>query len=186
MKIVVSITGASGVIIGLRLLEELAKINNDLSAIITENANDVIEHELEHTYSIPENVTLFSEFDQTAPFNSSSHPLDAMIIAPCSMKTLAAIASGYSHSLVTRSAENVLRTRKKLILLPRETPFSETALENMLRLHRAGAIMFPPNVAYYHHPRTVDDITNFFIGKILDLLNVPNQLYQRWNATEFE
>jgi len=102
------------------------------------------------------------------------------VIVPCSMKTLAAIATGYADSLIVRAADNTLRMRRPLIIAPRETPLSASALKNMLRLRHDGAIIFPLNAAFYHHPQTIHDITNFFVGKILDILGIPNQLYQRW------
>lgn len=180
MRIVVAITGASGVIIGFRLLEELTSRDHSLYGIVTNNARQVIQHELGPDFKYPSTVTYYEEADQQSPLNSSSFIVDGMIIAPCSMKTLAAIAIGYSNSLVVRAADNVLRTRSKLIIVPRETPLSGSALNNMLNLHHEGAIIFPPMVAYYHHPQTIEDITNFFVGKILDLLGIPNDLYRRW------
>jgi len=182
MKILVAMTGASGAAIGFRLLEELSATRHTIYGIISENARQVIRHELGVNVK-PPSVVYYDEFDQMAPFNSSSFLLDAMVIAPCSMKTLAAIASGYSHSLITRTAENVLRVRSKLILMPRETPFSTIALENMTKLSQNGAIILPPTVAYYHKPEEVNDMTKFFVGKVLDMLKIPNQLYRRWGLS---
>lgn len=180
-KIAVAITGASGVIIGFRLLEELIANKKEVFGIITENARAVIKHEIGNKFQYPPDVTYFDNTDILAPLNSSSFLLDALVVAPCSIKTLAAIASGYSDCLVTRVAENVLRTNSKLIIVPRETPLSSSALKNMLHLRNEGAIVFPPAVAYYNNPQNVEDITNFFVGKILDLLQIENELYQRWN-----
>jgi 4-hydroxy-3-polyprenylbenzoate decarboxylase len=180
MKIVVAITGASGVIIGFRLLEELAQKGRSVYGIISENAKAIITHELGENFKYPSQIIYYNDNNIMAPLNSSSFKLDAMIVAPCSMKTLAAIATGYSHTLITRTAENIIRTNSKFILIPRETPLSATALKNMLHLRREGAIIFPPAVAYYHQPKSIDDITNFFVGKILDLLDIENDLYQRW------
>jgi 4-hydroxy-3-polyprenylbenzoate decarboxylase len=182
MKITVAITGASGVIIGIRLLEELVKDKHTVYGIITKNARLVLTHEIEEKYDLPSNVQYFEEDDQYSELNSSSFLLDAMVIAPCSLKSLAAIANGYTNTLVVRAAENVLRTGSKLIVVPRETPLSASALENMLRLKNQGAIVCPPIVAYYHQPQNVNDITNFFVGKILDLLGIENTLYNRWNG----
>ncbi|MBD3289090.1 UbiX family flavin prenyltransferase [candidate division KSB1 bacterium] len=179
MKILIAMTGASGAAIGFRLLEELSATRHTIYGIISENARWVIRHELGENAK-PPSVVYYDEYDQMAPFNSSSFLLDAMVITPCSMKTLAAIASGYSHSLITRTAENMLRVRSKLILMPRETPLSTIALDNMTKLSREGAIILPPTVAYYHKPEVIDDITKFFVGKILDILKIPNQLYRRW------
>lgn len=177
---VVGITGASGVIIGNRLIEELLARNFKVIGIITENGSKVIQHELGNNYALPPDAHYFDEQNGAAPINSSSFLIDGMVIAPCSMKTLAAIANGYSSNLITRAADNQLRTGRQLVLVPRETPLSTAHLENMLKLKQAGAIICPPMAAYYHNPQSVEDITNFFVGKILDLLHIENDLYQRW------
>lgn len=182
MKILVAITGASGVIIGVRLIEELITIDCSLFGIISNNAFPVIHHEIGNRPSFSDKIQFFQEDDLHAPFNSSSFLLDAMVIAPCSMKTLAAIAAGYSHNLIVRAAENMLRMKSMLILMPRETPLSAAALENMSKLQHQGAIILPPIVGYYHHPQRVEDMTNFFVGKVLDLLKIPHHLYDRWNS----
>ena len=179
-KFVVGITGASGVIIGIRLIEELLARNFEVMGIVTENAGKVIQHELGNNFILPSPARYFDEHDGSAPVNSSSYLIDGMVIAPCSMKTLAAIAHGYASNLIVRAAENQLRTNRSLILVPRETPLSLSHLENMISLKQAGAIICPPMSAYYHHPKSVDEMTNFFVGKILDLLNIPNDLYLRW------
>jgi len=179
-KIGVGITGASGVVIGIRLIEELIQKSIEVISVITENAQQVIKHELNNNFKLPLKAQFFDEFDSSAPFNSSSFIIESMVIAPCSMKTLSAIANGYTYNLITRAADNQLRTQRSLILVPRETPLSASHLENMLKLKRAGAIICPPMAAYYHHPESVNDMTDFFVGKILDLLNIPNRLYKRW------
>lgn len=181
-KICIGITGASGVVIGIRLIEELIHKNINVISIITENAQHVIHHELNKDFKLPSTVQLFNEHDVSAPVNSSSILIDSMVIVPCSMKTLAAIANGYAFNLIARAADNQLRTGKKLIVVPRETPLSTSHLENMLKLNRAGAVICPPMAAYYHHPKSVDDMTDFFVGKILDLLGIQNELYRRWEA----
>lgn len=180
-KYIIGITGASGCIIGIRLMEELLNRNFSLISIITTNAYKVIEHELGAKFQVPRNVQYLDEHNFLAPVTSSSFLVEGMVITPCSMKTLAAIANGYADNLVARAADNQLRTGRPLILVPRETPLSVSHLENMIKLKQAGAIICPPMVAYYHHPQTIDEMTNFFVGKILDLLNIPNELYKRWN-----
>ena len=181
MKVAVAITGASGVILGFRFIEELKSRHHIPYVIISENAKIVIKHELGQKFQMPSDVKYFTENDAFSPLNSSSFLLDAMVIIPCSMKTLSAVARGYANTLITRTAENVLRTDSKLIIVPRETPLSSSALENMLHLRREGAIIFPPAIAYYHKPKTISDITDFFVGKILDLLKIKNDLYNRWD-----
>jgi len=176
----VAITGASGAIIGIRLIEELLKNRIDVLSIISKKGRNVIHAELGDEFPLPTNVHYFSEDDENSPFNSSSFLLDAMVVAPCSMKTLAGIASGFSSNLIMRAADVQLRTNRPLILSPRETPLSAPNLKNMLDARNAGAIMCPPMAAYYHRPTTIDDMTDFFVGKILDLLGITNSLYQRW------
>ncbi|MDZ7333315.1 MAG: UbiX family flavin prenyltransferase [candidate division KSB1 bacterium] len=180
--VVVAVTGASGVVVGLRLMEQLRDHDISVIGIVSHHAIRVIEHELGSDYAMPQGIEFYDESDASAPINSSSHPAASMIIAPCSMKTLSAIAHGYTANLITRAADNQLRTGRQLILAPRETPLSIAHLENMLILKRAGAIIFPLMIAYYHHPNTITDITDFLVGKILDLLNIPNDLYQRWGS----
>ncbi|MBN1154502.1 UbiX family flavin prenyltransferase [candidate division KSB1 bacterium] len=180
MRYIVCITGASGVIIGFRLIQELLTRNLQVHVVITPNARKVITVELGDHYTLPSGAYYHDEEDSFAPLNSSSFLFQAAIIVPCSIKTLSSIANGFSNSLTTRIAENALRTRSTLIVVPRETPLSASALENMLSLRRDGAIIFPPSIAYYHRPTTVEDVTDFFVGKILDLLQIPNDLYRRW------
>ena len=180
MRYVVCITGASGAIIGFRLIQELLSRDLEVHAVITSNARRVIEAELGESYSYPTGAFYYEDDDSNASLNSSSFVFKTAVIVPCSLKTLSSIAHGCSHSLTTRIAENALRTRAGLIIVPRETPLSAAALENMLALRKDGAIIFPPSVAYYHLPKTVEDITDFFVGKLLDLLSIPNDLYRRW------
>jgi len=183
MKYIVCITGASGVTLGFRLIDELLTGKHDVHVVITSNADDVITHELGKNFQYPKGATYYKDDDSNAALNSSSFTFDAAIVVPCSLKSLSSIATGFSHTLTTRVAENALRTRSTLIIVPRETPLSASALENMLALRRDGAIIFPPIVAYYHLPETVDDMTDFFIGKLLDLLGISNELYKRWNQS---
>jgi len=116
-----------------------------------------------------------------APLASGSNPPDAMVICPCSMGSLAAIAGGLSDNLIERAADVVLKEGRKLILVPRETPFSIIHLENMLRLARAGAVILPPSPGFYHHPQTVADLVDFVVARVLDQLALPHQLMPRWS-----
>jgi 4-hydroxy-3-polyprenylbenzoate decarboxylase len=180
MKIVVAITGASGVAIGARLLSVLTESNqHTVHLILSQGAKAVIAHELDAEVSLPADHS-WGPDELYAPIASSSCAPDAMVVAPCSMKTLSSIAHGYAADLIGRSAEIMLRMGRPLILMPRETPLSLPAIENMRLARLAGAIILPPMVAYYPRPQTVDEVTDFFAGKVLDLLSLEHDLYRRW------
>ena len=140
--------------------------------------------ELETPYSVRD-VSALADYchnpaDQSATISSGSFRTDGMIIIPCSMKTLAGIRAGYAEGLVGRAADVVLKEGRKLVLVPRETPFSMIHLENMLRLSRAGAVILPPNPGFYHHPESVGELVDFVVARILDQVAVPHSLMQRW------
>ena len=182
MELVVALTGASGVAIGVRLLEVLAEDGgHQVHALVSRGAEAVISHELGSDVHLPA-AYRWDVQDFSAPIASSSRAPEAMVVAPCSMKTLSAVANGYSANLVTRTAENLLRMGRPLILMPRETPLSLPAIENMRRARLAGAIILPPVVAYYPGPQTIQELTDFFVGKVLDLLNLQHSLYRRWGT----
>jgi 4-hydroxy-3-polyprenylbenzoate decarboxylase len=178
MRFVVAITGASGAVMAVRLLEELA--SHEVHLVVTREACRVINHELGDP-AMPA-TRRYEADDLDAPLASSSYLVDAVVVIPCSMKTLSAIAHGYTDNLVTRAADNALRTGRRLILVPRETPLSLAAIENMRAACLAGAVILPPAVAYYFAPQTVDDVTDFFVGKALDVLGLPHDLYRRWSG----
>ena len=177
MKIILGITGASGVCLGVRLVEALR--DHDVSVIVTKAAWQIMDHEMDSRPAF-EGATLYAEDDFSAPCASGSSHFDAMAVIPCSMKTLAGIAHGYSATLVMRAADNALRTNRRLVLVPRETPLSLPALENMAHLRAAGAIILPPVLAFYHQPKTIADIMNYVVGKTLDAMGIDNDLFTRW------
>lgn len=182
MKIIVGITGASGVIYGIRLLEELKKKNIETHLIISSIAEDIIEYET--SYSV-ENVKKNADFnyaenDLNAIINSGSFKFDATIIIPCSMKTLSAISNGYADNSITRVADVTLKERRTLILVPRETPLRTVHLENMTKISKEGGIILPAMPGFYHKPETIDNQINFILGKILDVLNINNNLFTKW------
>jgi 4-hydroxy-3-polyprenylbenzoate decarboxylase len=175
MNIVVAITGASGSVVGVKLIEELKKMNFNVIVLISEVGEKVLKEETDFELKPDYDVN-----DIAVPVASSSNKIDAFIICPCSMKTLSAIANGYTNNLIIRLADIQLKMRRKLILCPRETPYNLMHVENMQRIILAGGIVMPLNVAYYFKPKTLDDINNFFIGKILDCLDIKNNLYKKW------
>ena len=182
MELVVAITGASGVAIGARLLAALTgQGGQQVHLIVSRGAEAVIGHELGAEVPLPADWRWQPE-DLSAPIASSSRAPQAMVVAPCSMKTLSAIAHGYADDLIGRAADMMLRLGRPLVLLPRETPLSLPAIENMRLAKLAGAVILPPVVAYYPQPRTIDDVTDFFVGKVLDVLGLEHDLYRRWRA----
>lgn len=204
--ICLALTGASGMPYGLRLLECLLAAGCRVQLLYSQAAQIVARQEmalelpsraadaraalLDHLADSlpaavnPENLQIYGREEWFAPVASGSNPPDAMVICPCSMGTLAAIAQGLADNLIERAADVVLKECRKLVLVPRETPFSVIHLENMLRLARAGAVIVPPSPGFYNHPQTVDDIVDFVVARILDQLAVPHTLMKRWGATD--
>ncbi|RLG20852.1 aromatic acid decarboxylase [Candidatus Micrarchaeota archaeon] len=176
MRVILGITGASGAPVALRLSEQLRK-NVELSIIVSEASKRVMKHELGHIIDFDYNA---SEID--ADIASSSNAPDALVVCPCSSKTLSSIANNYSDNLIGRVADIVLRTKGKLILCPRETPYSLPYVENLRKVLLSGAYVLPLNVAYYTKPKSIEDITDFFVGKVLDILGIENNLYKRWKS----
>lgn len=184
-KIIVAITGASGVVLGKRLIEFLKTKENKkeyyIHLIISKKAKEIAEYEgINFQNIIAAADEIHEEEDLNANISSSSHKVDAMVVVPCSMKTLAAIANGLGDNLISRSAENILKMNRKLIIVPRDTPLSLADIENMAKLKTAGAVIAPPNMAYYFNPTTVEEVTDFFVGKILDCLDIEHNLYKKW------
>jgi len=180
LDLIVAITGASGAAIGVRLLHVLAARDDvQVHLVVSDAARAVMALEMEGDVTLP-CTWQWQAADLAAPIASSSRAASAMVVAPCSMKTLSAIAHGYTADLVSRAAEIMLRLNRPLVLLPRETPLSLPAIENMRLARLAGAILLPPVVAYYPRPRTIDDVTDFFVGKVLDTLHLDHDLYPRW------
>lgn len=182
MKIVVGITGASGVIYGIKLLEELKKKNIETHLIISSIAEDIIEYETNYLVKDVKKTADFNydENDLNAIINSGSFKFDATIIIPCSMKTLSAISNGYADNSITRVADVTLKERRTLILVPRETPLRTVHLENMTNISKEGGIILPAMPGFYHKPETIDNQINFILGKILDVLNINNNLFTKW------
>ncbi len=184
MKIIVGISGASGVIYSVRLLEVLRELNITTYSIITNVAEKIINLELDKSLKYVKSLASrwYRNSDILAPISSGSFQIDGMVIVPCSMKTLGGIANGYSENLLLRAADVILKQRKPLILIPREMPLNLIHLENMTKLATAGAIIMPANPAFYHKPTNIDDLVNYVVGKILDLLGVKHNIYLRWRG----
>ena len=192
----VALTGASGMPYGLRLVECLIQAGARVYLLYSQAAHVVAKQEMDLTlpsrpqeaerffaerHSAKEGqLRVFGREDWFAPVASGSNPPDAMAICPCSMGTLAAVAAGLSDNLIERAADVMLKEGRKLVLVPRETPLSALHLEHMLKLSRAGAVILPANPAFYNRPKTLDDLVDFIVARVLDQLGVPQQLLRRW------
>ncbi len=193
--IIVALTGASGAIYGVRLIKTLLEADVHTMVILSRAARMVLSHEmnmdseelskeLTTRFSIDpakiENMEVFSSGDIAAPMASGSFVHKGMAVAPCSMKTLAAVASGFADNLISRSCDVCLKEKRPLILLPRETPFHAIHLENMTRVARAGGTIFPPNPSFYSRPSTIEELVDTVVARVLDHLGVEHDLSKRW------
>lgn len=182
-KIVVCVSGASGVLYTKRLLEVLKDDKNvKICLIVSNSAKEIIKHELDIT--IDDFIKLSNEYyennDFFSPIASGSNIFDAVVVVPCSMKTLSSIANGYSSNLICRVCDIALKEQRKLIIMPREMPFNAIHLENMLKLSKLGVSIMPPIPGFYNKPKTIDDIVDFVVGRLLDNLGIKNNLFKRW------
>jgi 4-hydroxy-3-polyprenylbenzoate decarboxylase len=185
VRLIVGMTGATGAVLGVRLLEQLSTMPEvESHLVISRWARSTIE--LETGLSVREVGALadvvYSPDDQGAAISSGSFRVDAMVIVPCSMKTLAGIRAGYANTLVGRAADVMLKERRPLVLVPRETPLSEIHLENMLALARMGVRIVPPMPAFYQHPSTVDEVVDHIAIRVLDQLDLPVPEASRWQG----
>lgn len=180
--IVVAITGASGVIYGIRLLKALNELNINSALVISDAGKVVIESETD--YSVNDVINLADNYydfnDLTSSINSGSFKFESLAIVPCSMKTLSSIANGYGANTITRVADVCLKERRKIVIVPRETPLRSAHIQNMLTLSQEGAVILPAMPGFYSAHDTVDDQINFVVGKILDSLKIENNLFERW------
>lgn len=188
--IVVGITGASGSIYAIRLIEELLKNHATVYVICTETGKKIINFEmnmnieqwiadLQKSYN---NLYLEDINNLFSPLASGSFPFDCMIILPCSMGTLAEISNGLAKNLLCRTADVALKENRQLIIVPRETPLNTIHLENMLTLSKMGVTILPAMPGFYHQPKTIDELVNFIIGKLLDMVGIENKLFNRWGS----
>ena len=194
--ITLALSGASGMAYGLRLLECLLTADLQVYLLVSQAAHIVAKQELgvalparpldlekqltESLQARDGQLRVFGREDWNAPVASGSNPADAMVVCPCSMGTLAAIAHGISDNLIERAADVMLKEQRKLILVPREAPFSTLHLENMLKLSKMNAVILPANPGFYHRPQSVEDIIDFVVARILDQLGIQHALMARW------
>jgi 4-hydroxy-3-polyprenylbenzoate decarboxylase len=182
--VVVGISGASGVIYGIRLLEVLAEMGWTTRLVMTEAARKIIEIETEENPIEVEMMAdrVYSARDFTASIASGSSTFDAMVVVPCSMRTLAGIANGVSDTLITRVADVCLKERRTLILVTRESPLNLVHLKNMVAATEAGAIILPPCPGFYSKPEKIEEMVDVVVGRVLDLLGAEHDLYNRWRT----
>lgn len=194
--IIVSITGASGAILGIRCIEELLNYNKNVVAIVSKSAWHIINYELKTDAHSIHDVVLMRQYinhdllinlkeyapdDFFAPIASGSIPVEATLVIPCSMKTVAAIVHGYADNLIHRVCDIALKEKRKLIIVPRETPMNTIHLSNLYTLSLYGVSIVMPVPAFYNFPKTIDDVIHFIVGRVLDLLDIHHTLYKRWN-----
>lgn len=183
-RLIVGITGATGVIFGVRLLEALQESDVETHLVLSKWAIQTIEHETPYT---AKQVRALADVDHVegnmgASISSGSFMTEGMVIAPCSMRSLAAIAHGTGDHLVHRAADVILKERRRLVLVAREMPLSDIHLENMLKLSRMGATIMPPMPAFYNHPATLDDMVDHVVARILDQFGIPAEFARRWEG----
>lgn len=188
--IIVGLTGASGSVYFLRLLDFLVQHEWNIHVVASEHGEQVLRHET--GMSLPEQVELWNaqkahvvledNNNLFSPIASGSHPCDAMVILPCSVSTMAEIANGITRTLLTRAADVMIKEKRRLTIVPRETPLSAIHLRNMLTLAELGVTVLPAMPGFYHHPETLDDLVHFVVGKTLDSLGIENDAFQRWNG----
>lgn len=188
MRIVVGITGSSSPQLGIRTLEALRAAGVETHLVVSSGAYRTIK--LESERSVDEIRALadavYDARNLGAPIASGSFRMDGMVVAPCSMKALAAIACSFASDLIARAADVTLKERRPLVLVPRETPLHLGHLRNLVRAAEIGATIVPPVIGHYYAPRTVDDVVDQIVGKVLDVLGIENELYERWGGSPAE
>jgi flavin prenyltransferase len=184
LRVIVGITGATGTIYGVRLLEQLRSHGVETHLVLSRWGTRTLLHETSYTREQVEALahTTYAPADMGAAISSGSFQTSGMIVVPCSARTLAAIAHGYGDSLIHRAADVVLKERRTLVLAVREAPLSEIHLENMLKLSRMGAVILPPMPAFYNHPRTLDDVIDHTVARMLDQFGIEVAGAVRWTG----
>jgi len=197
-KYVFAVTGATGSVLGIRVLKEIVKasevyllISSQSFPIISQetginwhaDTEEEVQRRVRETLS-SENIYYYHEMDLSAPVSSGSFKTDGMFIVPCSMKTLSGVANGYTENLIQRTADVTVKEGRPLVISPREMPFSAIHLENMLKLARLGVKIAPPVMGFYHKPRTIEDMVDFAAGKILDVMGIEHDIFRRWGKKD--
>ena len=184
MKLIVGITGATGSIFGIRLLEALRGAQVETHLVVSKWGARTLVHETSYTLEQVQNLATahYQALDQGAPISSGSFVTGGMVVAPCSMRTVAAIANGGGDHLVHRAADVILKERRKLVLVVREAPLNEIHLENMLKLARMGVTILPPVPAFYNHPRSLEQMVDHIVMRILDQFDIHLDLTERWDG----
>jgi flavin prenyltransferase len=183
-RLIVGMTGSTGAVFGIRLLEALKHSEVESHLVISKWAQRTIEHETSHTVDQVRALAtvVHSQGDMGASISSGSFITEGMVVIPCSVRTLGSIANGYGEHLVHRAADVILKERRRLVLVVRETPLSEIHLENMLKLARMGVIMLPPMPAFYNHPKTLDDVIDHIVFRVLDQFGIAAPFAKRWDG----
>lgn len=188
MRLVVAITGSSGVIYGTKTLEALYNLKIETHLVLSEWGEKNIKYETSNTIDYVKSLATrhYDINNMAAAISSGSFLTDGMIIVPCSMKTLSSIANGYDDNLISRAATVAIKESRKLVVVPRETPLSRIHLENMLKLSQIGAIVLPAMPGFYHKPNSIDDLIDHIVGKILDQFNIGQNMFRRWGNNSKE
>lgn len=183
-KLIVAMTGATGAILGVRMLQAMRDAGVETHLVMSKWAGRTLTHETEYCIADVEAMATrsYQLGDQGAAISSGSFVTDGMVVVPCSMKTLAAIAHGTGDNLIHRSADVILKERRKLVMMVRESPLSDIHLENMLKLSRMGVVMIPPMPAFYNHPKCIDDVVNHIVMRTLDQFGIHLNLMGRWTG----
>jgi len=184
MRVLVAVTGASGIAYAQRLLDNIDASQHELNVVISSYRQAVIAQETPHRFRMRAGAKTHNVKSMNAPFASGSNPLDAMVVIPCSMGTLGRIAHGFSEDVLLRTADVMLKEKRKLILVPRETPLSLVHVKNFELLLLAGATILPANPGFYTHPTTVEQVVDTVVARVLDHLGVPQKLAPRWQEEE--
>jgi 4-hydroxy-3-polyprenylbenzoate decarboxylase len=186
MRLIIAITGGSGVIYGIKMLEILRKIGVDSYLVISKWGERNVKVETDKTIDYVKSLATkcYDNDNMAAPISSGSFEVDGMAIVPCSMKTLSSIASGYDDNLISRSAGVCIKESRRLVVVPRETPLSKIHLVNMIRLVEVGVIILPAMPGFYHKPKSMDDLITHVVGKTLDQFGIKHNIFRRWGTRD--